>query len=66
MCVVCPSGKPKEPWTVLAQTANAGATEIVLERPVHWEVGDRIAIASTGHRHSQIENEEREIAAVSK
>ncbi|KAF6037339.1 PKHD1L1 [Bugula neritina] len=58
-------GKPKEPWTVLAQTANAGATEIVLERPVHWEVGDRIAIASTGHRHSQIENEEREIAAIS-
>ena len=30
---------------------------MTLVQPVMWSVGDEIAIASTGHRHSQRENE---------
>ncbi|XP_071946022.1 fibrocystin-L-like [Antedon mediterranea] len=44
-------------WTYLTQTAVAGSTTLVLEQSVTWNVGDQIAIASTGHRHSQRENE---------
>jgi cell migration-inducing and hyaluronan-binding protein len=41
-------GEPREPsWTRLAETAAAGATKIVLERPVSWRPGDRIVISST-------------------
>lgn len=58
-------GIPRKPWTKLAATANAGDTEIVLEQPVDWKAGDHIVIASTGLRHSQRENEEVEILAVS-
>ncbi|XP_067951959.1 fibrocystin-L-like, partial [Watersipora subatra] len=58
-------GIPKVSWTVLGSSANAGDFEIVLQQPVDWEVGDEIAIASTGYRHSQKENEKRQIAAVS-
>ncbi|XP_067947416.1 fibrocystin-L-like [Watersipora subatra] len=58
-------GIPKVSWTVLGSSANAGDFDIVLQQPVDWEVGDEIAIASTGHRHSQKENEKRQIAAVS-
>ena len=57
-------GKPKIPWTVLAATASAGDTTITLQQSVDWEVGDHIAVASTGKRHSQSENELREITAV--
>ena len=32
---------------------------------MNWRVGDDIAIASTGHRHSQIENEQRTIKEIS-
>ena len=32
---------------------------------MNWRVGDDIAIASTGHRHSQIENEQRTIREIS-
>lgn len=59
------AGTPREAWTVLAEDASAGDTEIKLQKPVDWQVGDHIAIASTGKRHSQRENEEREISAVS-
>ena len=52
-------------WTRLASTANVGDTTITLEVPVDWEVGADIVIATTGDRLSQIENEQRTIAAVS-
>ncbi|KAM8882915.1 PKHD1 like 1, tandem duplicate 1 [Synchiropus picturatus] len=52
-------------WTRLAATAAAGATTITLEKKVTWKVGDKIVIATTGHRHSQKENEVRTIASVS-
>jgi len=39
--------------------------QITLEKSVNWLVGDYIVIASTGHRHSQIENEKRQITAIS-
>ncbi|XP_036421459.1 fibrocystin-L-like [Colossoma macropomum] len=53
------------PWTRLAQTARNGSRTITLMDAVTWRVGDEVVIASTGHRHSQIENEVRIIAAVS-
>ena len=53
------------PWTRLAQTAAAGATQIVLEKAVTWNVGDKIVLATTGKRHSQAQNEVRIISAIS-
>ncbi|XP_059206673.1 fibrocystin-L-like isoform X1 [Centropristis striata] len=53
------------PWTHLAQTAASGSNTLTLKKAVTWRVGDEIVIASTGNRHSQRENEVREIAAVS-
>ena len=53
------------PWTRLDQTADAGDTQIVLESPVDWSVGDQIVIATTGERHSQKENEVRNITNIS-
>ena len=53
------------PWTRLGATANAGANQIVLESPVDWVVGDQIVIATTGHRHSQRQNEIRNITTIS-
>ncbi|KAI3358131.1 hypothetical protein L3Q82_003134 [Scortum barcoo] len=53
------------PWTHLAQTATSGSNTLTLMKAVTWKVGDEIVIASTGHRHSQEENELRKIAAVS-
>ncbi|XP_063113704.1 fibrocystin-L isoform X1 [Cavia porcellus] len=52
-------------WTRLAQTAKAGQWTLILQDPVTWKAGDAIVIASTGHRHSQQENEKRTIASVS-
>ncbi|XP_067676837.1 fibrocystin-L-like isoform X2 [Haliotis asinina] len=52
-------------WTRLASTAAAGATTITVEQPVHWLIGDSIAIATTGGRHSQKETEVRTITAIS-
>uniref|UniRef100_A0A8C5AWE7 PKHD1 like 1, tandem duplicate 1 n=1 Tax=Gadus morhua TaxID=8049 RepID=A0A8C5AWE7_GADMO len=52
-------------WTHLAQTAPSGSSTITLKLGVTWRVGDEIVIASTGHRHSQAENEVRTIASVS-
>ncbi|XP_058524528.1 fibrocystin-L isoform X1 [Ochotona princeps] len=52
-------------WTRLAHTAKAGDQMLVLQEAVTWKAGDDIVIASTGHRHSQRENEQRTIAAVS-
>ncbi|XP_068431576.1 PKHD1 like 1, tandem duplicate 1 [Clinocottus analis] len=53
------------PWTHLAQTAANGSKTLTLVKAVTWKVGDEIVIASTGHRHSQRENEQMRIAAVS-
>ncbi|XP_030002867.1 PKHD1 like 1, tandem duplicate 2 [Sphaeramia orbicularis] len=53
------------PWTHLAQTANSGSDTLHLKKSVTWKTGDEIVIASTGHRHSQRENEVRTIASVS-
>ncbi|XP_035847175.1 fibrocystin-L-like [Sander lucioperca] len=52
------------PWTHLAQTATSGSVTLTLMKAVTWKAGDEIVIASTGHRHSQRENEVRRIAAV--
>ncbi|KAM8840499.1 PKHD1 like 1, tandem duplicate 1 isoform 3-T3 [Spinachia spinachia] len=53
------------PWTHLAQTAASGSDTLTLMKAVTWKAGDEIVIASTGHRHSQGENEQMRIAAVS-
>ena len=53
----------KESWTQLDGTALAGATELTLTEATGWEVGDRIAIASTDFSADQAE--ERTITAVS-
>ena len=52
-------------WTRLAATANVGDSSITLEKSVNWLVGDKIVIATTGHRHSQIESEIRLVQSVS-
>ncbi|XP_075681934.1 fibrocystin-L [Rhinoderma darwinii] len=52
-------------WTRLAQTAESGSSTIVLQKSVTWKSGDEIVIASTGHRHSQSQNEKRTIQSVS-
>ncbi|XP_066572050.1 PKHD1 like 1, tandem duplicate 1 isoform X2 [Amia ocellicauda] len=52
-------------WTHLAETAASGSLTLTLKRAVTWKAGDEIVIASTGHRHSQIENEVKKIASVS-
>uniref|UniRef100_A0A8C1B8X1 PKHD1 like 1, tandem duplicate 2 n=1 Tax=Cyprinus carpio carpio TaxID=630221 RepID=A0A8C1B8X1_CYPCA len=53
------------PWTRLSQTAQSGSNMLTLMDAVTWKTGDEIVIASTGHRHSQNENELRRIASVS-
>ncbi|XP_061122944.1 PKHD1 like 1, tandem duplicate 1 [Syngnathus typhle] len=52
-------------WTRLAQTADANSSTLTLMKAVTWQAGDEIVIASTGHRHSQRENEVKIIASVS-
>ena len=44
-------------WSRLAETANTGDTVIVLQDQVEniWNVGDQIVIATTGHRHTQVQ-----------
>ncbi|XP_062600839.1 fibrocystin-L-like [Saccostrea cucullata] len=52
-------------WTRLQTTAAVGATDIVLTHPVDWKTGDVIVIATTGHRHTQQQTEQRTISSVS-
>jgi cell migration-inducing and hyaluronan-binding protein len=40
-------GQPRTSWTRLSATALKGATQIQLESPPDWKVGDRIVVAST-------------------
>ncbi|XP_078617867.1 fibrocystin-L-like isoform X2 [Branchiostoma floridae x Branchiostoma japonicum] len=51
-------------WTRLSETAAAGATTLKLKDSVNWNAGDSIVIATTGDRHSQGQNEKREIMEV--
>ncbi|CAG2205079.1 unnamed protein product [Mytilus edulis] len=51
-------------WTRLDQTAAAGTNQIVLQKEVTWKAGEEIVIASTGHHHTQRENEVRIIQSV--
>jgi cell surface hyaluronidase len=48
-------GEPRLGWTRLAQTAAAGASQLVLERAVDWRAGDRLVIASTDYDPRQAE-----------
>ncbi|XP_069478237.1 fibrocystin-L-like [Ambystoma mexicanum] len=52
-------------WTRLAETAEAGASTIILENAVTWKSGDEIVIASTGDRKSQMQNEKMTISSIS-
>lgn len=45
----------KTDWTRLAETAEAGAREIVLEADAGWRAGDRIVLASTDFDMHQAE-----------
>ncbi len=40
-------GERRAGWARLAATAAAGATQLVLDRPMAWRAGDHIAVAST-------------------
>ena len=56
--MIYPTGIPiPVTWTHLAESVEAGDTEMTLMLAVTWNVGDEFVIASTGHRHSQRENE---------
>ena len=46
-------------WGMLTVTANIGATTLTLDHVVQWPVGGVIAIATTGDRSSQSQNEVR-------
>ncbi len=40
-------GEPRDGWTRLAATANAGATTLELESAPDWRAGDKLVVAST-------------------
>lgn len=68
MYLLClfPTGQPVDVvWTKLEQTASAGSNQIVVQRAVDWKINDEIVIATTGHRHTQRENEVRIIQSIS-
>ena len=56
-------GRPRTPWTKLAETAYVGNTTLVLRDETDWEVGDHIFISST--EHQMLQAEESYISAVS-
>ncbi|XP_078617899.1 fibrocystin-L-like [Branchiostoma floridae x Branchiostoma japonicum] len=59
-------GKPTPvTWTFLAASVSPGDTTLTLTQSVNWEVDDQIVLATTGHRHTQRQNEVRTIASVS-
>ena len=64
--ILCIAGSPTPTtWTLLSETVEIGSTEINLQVPVNWNVGDFVVIASTGDKQSQKENEKRHITAIS-
>ena len=56
-------GRPRIPWTKLAETAHVGNSTIILRDETDWEVGDQIFISST--EYQMLQAEECYIAAVS-
>ncbi|XP_066271366.1 fibrocystin-L-like [Branchiostoma lanceolatum] len=59
-------GKPTPvTWTFLADSVSPGDTTVTLTQSVNWEAGDEIVLATTGHRHTQRQNEVRTISSVS-
>ncbi|XP_069813288.1 fibrocystin-L-like isoform X2 [Dendropsophus ebraccatus] len=52
-------------WSRLAQTAESGSSNLILQQNVTWKAGDEIVLASTGDRRSQSQNEKRTIQSVS-
>ncbi|XP_066278772.1 fibrocystin-L-like [Branchiostoma lanceolatum] len=59
-------GKPTPvTWTFLADSVSPGDTTVTLTQSVNWEAGNQIVFATTGHRHTQRQNEVRTIASVS-
>ena len=48
-------GEQRTAWTRLAVTANAGSTQLLLDAPATWRVGDRIVIASTSYNAAEAE-----------
>jgi hypothetical protein len=64
-------GKPKKSWTMLNASASAGATSIVVQDAVDWEVGDAFIISSTNTENdldkklTYTESEKRIITSIS-
>jgi hypothetical protein len=52
-------------WTRLSTTAASGSSQISLQIPVQWSVGNEIIIATTGDYESQGESEVRTITGIS-
>ena len=48
-------GTSRTRWQRLAQTAEAGASEVTVTQSVNWRVGDRIVIAATDFDYLQAE-----------
>ena len=48
-------GEQRTAWTRLGATANAGSTQLLLDAPTTWRVGDRIVIASTSYNAAEAE-----------
>lgn len=55
--------RSKESWTQLEMTASAGDTTITVQEHTGWDVGDKIAIASTSNDYTQ--DEEFSVLAIS-
>ena len=45
----------KETWTQLAETANPGSSQLIVQEDTRWEVGDSIAVASTSRDWTEAE-----------
>lgn len=55
-CTLDIHGTPRTPtWTLMSETAEAGATSILVDDAVDWQVGEEIIIASSDWNHLQSE-----------
>ena len=53
VCIMI-TGRPVDiTWTLLAETATSGSTEIHLQIPPPWRVGDHIVLGEFERFHSQ-------------
>jgi hypothetical protein len=48
-------GESRTAWTRLGATANAGSTQLLLDGPTDWRVGDRLIVASTSFNAAEAE-----------